>query len=244
MKAVILAAGRGSRLGSKGKEQPKSMIKIGEKSIIHNQIQTCLDYGINDFVVVVGYQMETLKAHILELLRPDQITFVENPIYASTNTLYSLWLCRELFTDDFIYFNADIFFGGKMLDLFSSSQTSEFILEEKKCGAEEVKLVVDDKLEISFIGKQIEPEKCAGEFIGIAKFSRYDLKLLESRLTECVQKDLGNNYFEYAVNLMLTDTTLKAVPSQDLPCIEIDFPEDLEKAKTIIYDRVKSLENE
>ncbi len=244
MKAVILAAGRGSRLGTKGKEQPKSMIKIGEKSIIHNQIQTCLEYGINDFVVVVGYQMDVLKSHILELLKPDQVTFVENPIYATTNTLYSLWLCRDLFTDDFIYFNADIFFGGKMLDLFNNSQTSEFILEEKKCGAEEVKLVIDKNMDISFIGKQIEPEKCAGEFIGIAKFARNDLKLLENRLTECVDKNLGNNYFEYAVNLMLSETTLKAVPSQDLPCIEIDFPEDLEKAKTIIYERVKSLGNE
>ena len=244
MKAVILAAGKGRRLGSQGKDQPKSMIKIGSKSIIHNQIQTCLEYGVKDFVVVVGYKMEMLKNHILELLDETQVTFIENPIFATTNTLYSLWLCRDLFNDDFIYFNADIFFGGKMLNLFSSDQISEFILEEKKCGDEEVKLVIDDQFDIKFIGKQIEPEKCAGEFIGIAKFVRNDLPLLENRLTECVNKDLGNNYFEYAVNLMLTETNLLAVPSENLPCIEIDFPEDLEKAKTIVYERVKSLNNE
>ena len=144
MKAVILAAGMGKRLQKVSGGLQKSMIKIGENSIIHHQLESCMKVGIKDFVIVLGYKMEQLKAHILEKIKSDQVKFIENPIYDTTNTLHSLWLTRDYLNDDFIYFNADVLFQSDLLKKISEkSQYSQLLLETKSCAEEEVKMIID-----------------------------------------------------------------------------------------------------
>ncbi len=75
MKAVILAAGMGKRLQKVSGGLPKSMIKIGNSSIIHHQLESCLKVGINKFVIVLGYKKDQLKEHILEKIDHENITF-------------------------------------------------------------------------------------------------------------------------------------------------------------------------
>lgn len=232
MKAIILAAGMGKRLQKASGGRPKSMIKIGEKSIMHQQLESCQQVGINDFVFVLGYKKDELKQYILEKIAPENAVFIENPIYDKTNTLYSLYLTREQFNDDFIYFNADVLFKNNLLQKISSpSQYSQLLLETKSCGEEEVKMIIDDKMKIMEIGKKLPIPKCAGEFIGIGKFNKNVLPKFAEYLQYGVDNGQSNNYFEYAVDLLAKDVYLQAVPTEGIPCIEIDFPEDLQRAK-------------
>ncbi len=232
MKAVILAAGMGKRLQKVSGDIPKSMIKIGKSSIIHHQLESCMNVGINDFVIVVGYKMEQLKAHILEKIKHDQVTFIENPIYDTTNTLHSLWLTRDHLNDDFIYFNADVLFQSGLLKKISdSSQYSQLLLETKSCAEEEVKMIIDENMRILQISKQLPIPKCAGEFIGIGKFNKDIIERFVHYLQFGVDNGQSNNYFEYAVDLLAKDKILKAISTDGIPCIEIDFPEDLARAK-------------
>lgn len=232
MKAIILAAGMGKRLQEVSGDIPKSMIKIGKKSIIHHQIESCLDVGIKNFVFVLGYNKELLQEHILEKITPEQVKFVENPIYYKTNTLYSLWLARKFFDDDFIYFNADVLFKSELLKKISEkSEYSQLLLETKQCGEEEVKMIIDKNKRILEISKNLDFRKCAGEFIGIGKFNYKTLNKFAEYLQYGVDTGQENNYFEFAVNLLIKDCYIVAVPTDNIPCIEIDFPQDLEKAK-------------
>lgn len=232
MKAIILAAGMGNRLHNVSGGMPKSMIKIGTQSIMHHQIESCKQVGITDFVFVLGFKMEVLKSHILEKLNAKNATFVENPIYDKTNTLYSLYLTRELFDDDFIYFNADVLFQSKLLEKISGkSEYSQLLLETKSCAEEEVKIIIDSNLRILEISKKLPIPKCAGEFIGIGKFKKDILPKFAEYLQFGVDNGQANNYFEYAVDLLAKDVVLQAVPTDGIPCIEIDFPEDLERAR-------------
>lgn len=232
MKAIILAAGMGNRLSKVSGGVPKSMIKVGETSIIHNQIKSCREIGIENFVVVLGYKMELMQKHILEVLSENKVVFVENPIYGKTNTLYSLYLAREYFDDDFIYFNADVLFKAELLQIIAgNSKYSELLLETKSCAEEEVKMIIDENNRILEISKQLPIPKCAGEFIGIGKFNKDILPIFAKYLQYGVDHDQSNNYFEYAVGLMANDVTLKAVPTNGISCIEIDFPEDLARAR-------------
>ncbi len=234
MKAIILAAGIGKRLKKVTGDIPKSMIKIGEKSIIHHQLESCLKVGINKFVIVLGYKKNTLKNHILDKINSTNVTFVTNPIYDKTNTLYSLWLCRDLFTEDFIYFNADVVFGKNLLEKISGkSEYSQLLLETKSCAEEEVKIIIDEKNRILEIGKQLDIKKCAGEFIGIGKFKKNVLSDFKKFLQYGIDNNQENNYFEYAVNLLAKNVVLKTIPTEDIPCIEIDFPQDLKRARQL-----------
>ncbi len=231
MKAIVLAAGMGKRLQEASGGLPKSMIKIGERTIIHNQIQSCLDVGIEEFIFVLGFKKQQLKKHILEILQPGQVTFVENPIFSTTNTLYSLYLTREHWDQDFIYFNADVLFKKELLKKISDpSEHSQLLVETKKCGAEEVKVILNDNNFITEIGKKLNIAECAGEFIGVGKFLQEVFPSFIKHLEQGVADKQENNFFEYAVNFVAKECRLEAVPTDDVPCIEIDFPEDLEKA--------------
>ena len=236
MKAIILAAGKGLRLyGTECANHPKSMEIVGNSSIIHFQIKNCLKQGIKRFVFVVGYQKDMLINHILEVLDKEQAVFIENPIFDKTNTLYSLYLTKDQMNEDFIYFNADVLFHPDLLEkLVKGEEKNLLLIEKKKTGEEEVKVLVNDGL-ISEIHKQIDPLKAEGEFIGIAKFIKKDLDLFKKCLETGVANHQENNYFEYAVNMMCLKTELIPIYTAGLPCIEIDFPEDLERAKTITF---------
>ena len=208
------------------------MIKINGKSIIHRQIESCLKVGIDNFIFVLGYKKEKLKNHILEKLLEKQITIIENNIYDKTNTLYSLWLCKNKFDDNFIYFNADVLFDADLLKkISSSSKYSQLLLETKSCAEEEVKMIIDDNFKILEIGKKLEIPKCAGEFIGVGKFNLDILPKFAKYLTQGIEENQENNYFEWAVNLLAKDVILTAIPTDDAKCIEIDFPEDLQLAR-------------
>ncbi len=241
MRAIILAAGIGSRLGELTNGNPKSMIKIGEFSLIHHQINACQKAGITDFVFVLGYKKEILKEHILSLLPENVCNFVYNPIYDSTNTLHSLWLAAQNYFDKtFIYFNADVLFLDRLLlKIIEENGKSELLLDSGVCAEEEVKLILKDGNIVSEIGKKLDPKNCAGEFIGVGKFSHQCLLKFKEFLQVGVETGESNNYFEFAVNLLCKESEIFAIDTDGLPCIEIDFPEDLERAKKLVYNQIK-----
>ena len=239
MKAIILAAGMGNRISKLSDGLPKSMFEFGNSSIIHFQIEQCLLNNINNFVIVLGYKYDILKSHVLEILSENQVQFVRNDNFAKTNTLYSLWLARDYMKEDFVYFNADVLFHPDLLKKISKkSKFSELLLETKSCAEEEVKMILDENMKVLEIGKKLRVEDCAGEFIGIGKFNNEINNTFIKYLQYGVDNGQQNNYFEYAVNLLVKEETIIAVPTDDLPCIEIDFPEDLIKARNEVFPEI------
>jgi choline kinase len=237
MRAIILAAGRGARLESVFPGRPKCLVEFGGISLLQHQIRALAACGITDIVLVVGYEKQQIIDHVKDL--PATFTFVENPIFAKTNTIYSLWLCKEYFNDDFIYFNADVLFDYKLVEkLVSGVPESLFACIRHECGEEEVKVICEGD-RIVTIGKKIDPMACFGEFIGIAKFVKKVNTSFASILDNCIaDQSLWVNFFEYAVNLLAQEHVLRCCDVSDFPAAEIDFPEDLENARKNVYPRI------
>ena len=233
MQAIILAAGMGRRLNSLTGGLPKPMVKIGSKSIIHYQIESCLELGVEHFVIVVGYRHDDMQAHVLEMLSPEQVIFVVNPDYATTNTLYSLFLASEYLDKDTLYFNGDVLFEKTLLSKLLDNHISSILVEMKDCGAEEVKVTINDDGYVTAIGKELSLELCVGEFIGIACFREDVLVKMVKFLKLGIEAQQHNNYFEYAVNKFCGAIDILAISTDDAACIEIDFPEDLERARAL-----------
>src|SRR5512138_1095980 len=96
MKAVILAAGRGTRISSISGETPKCLLRFGEEAILDFQLGALFDAGVTDVAMVVGYQKEKIVQHVARSY-PDlrhRISFIFNPRFAETNNSYSLSLAR------------------------------------------------------------------------------------------------------------------------------------------------------
>ncbi len=241
MRGIILAAGRGRRLEPVLPEKPKCLLTFGEKSLIQRQITALKQVGIDQVVVVVGFEKQQIIDHLKN--EPCSITYTENPLFGETNTIYSLWLAREFFDDSFIYFNADVLFDYRIVKrLCEGEETSNLACIPGPCGEEEVKVVVGNN-RIVGIGKTIPKEKCYGEFIGIAKFDKKDNRRFAEILDECIKdKSTWNSFFEYAVDFLAKEADLKAVDISDLPATEIDFPEDLERARWEVFPRLVNIE--
>lgn len=239
MKAIILAAGRGNRLKAVSDVLPKCMVTVGSRSLLHHQLLNLRENNVTDVVIVVGYQDDLVRTHAREIAGMN-ITFIYNPEYHYTNTAYSLWLCRDQMQDDFIYLNADVLFHPELLErVIDSPYYNVLALDNKKCGAEEVKAITLDDT-VLHIGKKLDQNKAYGEFIGIGKFNEESNSKFVNYLSDTVNdKMLVNEYFEYALNLLVKEEPFHFVDISDIPCIEIDFPEDLKKAKTKIYPAIE-----
>ena len=110
MRALILAAGIGSRLHPLTNNLPKCLVNAGEKPLIQHQIDALHSCGVEDIVLVIGYQAPQVREHLGTCVR-----YVENDQFRTTNSLYSLYLAREELDTDLFLFNCDILFHDSVL---------------------------------------------------------------------------------------------------------------------------------
>ena len=97
MKAIILAAGKGSRLYPITLNKPKGLLEIGDETILDRLIRQFRGVGIKDIVIVVGYQKEKIIKHFKGSVR-----FLQYSNYDKTNNLHTLWSVRDELNDDVI----------------------------------------------------------------------------------------------------------------------------------------------
>lgn len=218
MKAVILAAGAGSRLGM---SVPKSLaVLINEKTIFDYQVEKMSKFvSVSNIYVVVGYKKEMLVENHPEL------NYVCNDAYAKTNTGKSLLKAlSEIDNDDVLWLNGDVVFDEQLISKLIRANNSCVLVDNKKCGTEEVKYNTDAEGYIKCISKQVSPVE--GEALGINLIKRKELPILKKHLTLIDNQD----YFERAIENMIRQDKVKiqAVNTDGLFCHEVDFPEDLE----------------
>lgn len=109
MKAVILAGGKGTRLGNLTKEIPKPMIKIGDKPVLEHQIETLINNGINEIILIVGHLHEIILNYFGngEKFNINIDYIIENEPLGTAGALYYL---KNKVKDDFILLYGDVMF--------------------------------------------------------------------------------------------------------------------------------------
>jgi choline kinase len=236
MKAIILAAGSSKRLGKLTEHTPKCLLSLGDKTILQHQLENLRDSGLNDIVLVTGFCEDLIKAACGSACR-----YISNPVFATTNSIYSLWLAREEAQDGFVVLNSDVVFHPHVLTrlLHSPFPDALAISCHGSLGEEEMKVQVRDE-RICAISKELAPDEAQGENIGIVKFSPQGAKVLFDKIEELVAAGTVNAWLPLAFQKICSYHALFAVSAAGLPWIEIDFPEDLEKARTEIYPQIRS----
>ena len=234
MKAILLAAGVGRRLAPLGWDRPKCLLPCPGGTLLNNMIEACAAAGIDQFAIVVGYQSEQVEQAATR--HRSRFTFVANREFATTNTLYSLYVARDHLHGGVVLINGDVWFDRTLLTtlLACGASSSKLAVDAKKCGAEEVKVVTDSRRRIRRIGKDLPPAQCAGEYVGIGYFDRTAAEDLTRRLVERAESAEGKTlYFESAVEDLLDTHVVEAAIIQPNQAFEIDTPEDYRDAERI-----------
>ena len=234
MKAFILAAGVSRRLYPYTYDIPKCLLQVGGKPIIHYQLESLQSIGIEDITFVIGYQREILINHLKENFPHFNYNFVVNHHFFETNTAFSIHRGRSFLKDDLILMNADVVYHESLLKkLINSKHKTSLAVDIKSCGKEEVKVIDGGAERIVAIGKELIENQCLGEFIGVAKLSKDFCRLFSKALDDLIKSGGLNDYFEAAIHSLLEKTEIHYTDVSEFPCIEIDFIEDLKKARTL-----------
>jgi choline kinase len=235
MQAIILAAGIAKRLRPLTDSTPKCLLKVGGKTILEMTLNNLLKSGINEFVMVTGYRENMIKDFIGSNFPNLKITYLTNPDYENNNNSYSLWMTRNYIKRDCILLDSDILFDYRIISkLLAFSHTDCLAVKTGlDLGDEEIKVIIDSSNKILHIGKLLRPAESYGESIGIERFSHsFFSKLSEVLERKIVTENNVNEFYEASFQeLYDKGNAMFAVDVSEYKCMEIDFPEDLEKAE-------------
>ncbi len=227
MRAILLAAGMGTRLRPITNETPKSLIKISGEPLLERQIRFLREIGIEEIIVVTGYLYEKFEY----LKDKFNVKLVHNEKYETYNNIYTMYLVRDFLSDAFVI-DADTYLFRNYLD--SSIKTSTYFAGNKTVSAEEWMLVFDENNKVNDI------KISSGEgyvMSGVSYWTKADGQLLKHKLEQVIKSNNWQNLYWDNIakdNLKNMDIHIKKISSSDW--FEIDSLEDLEALRAKIKD--------
>ncbi len=232
MKAILMAAGKGSRISKHIPEIPKCTLDVGGKPLIRRTVEMLLAHGI-DVTIIVGYKQENIR----EVLKDYPVTVVYNPFYDVTNSIASLWLARQEIpqNEDLILANADVFWSEEILHFILENPKKTFLLADKERVADGDYFFATENGVVKKYGKDLKPEERTCEYVGIAKVDAAFVPAFEKRLKEMVGAQMHGVWWE---NVLYSLSEEQEIYAEDLDgrfWAEIDFIEDYQR----ILDFVK-----
>ncbi len=240
MRAVILVAGASKRMGGITESTPKTLLKVGNRPILQWMLSALLHEQIQEVIFVCGYLKEQIQQFVHDQFPEIQTTWIENEVYAETNTAYSVWLTREVVLakeEPILLLNGDVVFDYRAISAtLSAGEGNVLATRLDRVAEEEVKVRLDSDRWILEIGKQIAPSSAAGESVGINRLSFQLLSELYPVLEQRIRYGKGAfEFYEVAFNAMIQNGTVFSIADvTPFPVMEVDTVEDYEEVEHAI----------
>lgn len=230
MKAIILAAGRSTRLYPLTLSKPKCLLKIGKKTILEQTIDKLNQCNVTDITIITGYLKETIEQEI-----KNKANYIYFPEYSNTNNLLGLYFVKDLLNEDCIILFADVLIQKETLQKCINDKNDFTLIIDTNYVLEGTMRIQKNKNSIIGIGNQISPKEGHGNFIGIAKFSSKGIEKLKIEMEKMSSKEeYRMAYYTLALDsLAKKGEQINFIQAEKNSWIEIDTQEDLEKALKI-----------
>ena len=236
MKALILAAGLGSRLKENTKNKPKAMVKIVSKPIISHQIESLKFNKIYKIGVVLGYKKDVLKNYLLSNHQDIDFSFFDNDEYETSNSAYSFYKAYEFIkSETYIHLNCDIIFSSELLKRIINSKYKNVIALSKnlklKDNMEQVALDADTKI---LKMDNIKFNSATFKAYGLAKLSSESSNFIFKIIEEDIRRgDKKNNYYGIIRKAVLNLNYYGLDCNDDL-LLEVNTLKDMEIVKNLV----------
>ncbi len=237
MKAIILSAGQGKRLLPLTQDRPKCTIQLHGRSILEWQITELMQFGISPIHVVIGFGASTVEQVIAKQGNNQAIHTLYNPFYAMADNLISCWTARNEMTEDFILLNGDTVFEPAVLERVLQAPPAPITLvtdEKAQYDADDMKVIVQDT-QLRRIGKTLASETVNGESIGMIRFQQDGPQLFCSTIDRRIRKPESlKQWYLSLIDELADQGHVFTVSIKGLTWAEIDNPEDLQQAETLL----------
>ena len=237
--AILLAAGVGRRLGDLH-QGPKVLLEFGGRSLIDRHLAALSRAGVREVVVTVGHEAAALSRALA-----GRAQTVDNPDYRQ-GSLVSLWVQRDVLRSGrpVILMDGDVLYDARMIERLLAADGDAVLLVDRELepGDEPVKVCFNGGVMVDFRKRPEHAHDWHGESVGFFKFSPAMAAALADACQAYVDSGRTDLEYEEAIrDLMLAQPQrFTAVDVTDLPWTEIDFPEDVEKARTVILPALRN----
>ena len=238
-RAVILAAGRGTRLAGELTDRPKGFIRIGAQPIVEESIDRLLATGIREVIVVTGH----LAAHYEELAarRAGSVRTVHNERFAESGSMYSLYCARELVPGPFLLLESDLVYEPRALSTLLAGPHEDAILLSGPTGAgDEIYVATQGGMLTGMSKRRAElVGDIAGELVGITRVSAGLFALMCRIAGAAFRRTL---MFDYETDCLVAAGRERPIACPlvaDLLWGEIDDSSHLERVRRRVYPELQ-----
>lgn len=242
--AIILAAGVGRRLGA-ADGKPKILLEFGGKTLLQRHIEALRANGVTDIALTVGHQADLIRAGLERFQGGAGIACIENPRYRE-GSLVSLWTQRTRLQTgrDVVLMDGDVLYDPRMIGRLLAAQPENVLLVDREIepGDEPVKICFRNGLIVDFRKKPEHPHDWYGESVGFFRFSAAMAARLAARCGDYVEAGRTSVEYEEAIRDLILEgpENFGAEDISDLPWTEIDFDEDVARARNVILPQLQT----
>lgn len=224
MKALLLAAGRGTRISRYLGNRPKCTVDIGNgKPLIEYTVEMLRAKGIKDIAIVTGYRHGDIES----LFADTDVKIYYSPFFDITNSIVSAWFAREFIADDdILIMNADVFCEEALYDVMLGVESDHVMFyDTRRIDAADYRFFCEDGV-IKKYGKELAAEETSGEYVGIARMSKRFLPAFRERLDLLIDTQNSGLWWE---NVLYSMTDRIEITAHDVAphfWAEVDYIED------------------
>lgn len=232
MHAIILAAGRGSRLLPITTDLPKCLLPVGLTSVLNLQLDTLFRHGIETATVVTGFNAHLVEAEIEARQTGPSVETLYNPFYQVADNLASCWMARKAMKQDFLLINGDTLFSPPLLEKVLSAPAKDITVTIDQKGhydGDDMKVSLE-RDQLTAIGKTLLPQQTDGESIGMLRFMNDGPKIFRNELERLMRLEDGTkSWFLSAIHgLAQSGQRIETTNIKGSTWAELDTPEDYE----------------
>lgn len=240
MKAIILAAGMGTRLRPLTCKIPKCLLKIGSKSILGHQLKAYENSDIDEIIVITGYKSEKVRAEC-ELFNETSnvnVTTIQNRDFQTSDNMYSLYIGMRYHRESTVVNNADVFCSDQIFERATSNPHKSIAFYDSSSFDEEA-------LQLKLYNgqpKSILPKGSVdghGSTIGIFSLNSTAAGLLYDDLNQKVKAGEVDDWFENSLNDVFSEAKFEAIDVRDDYWIEVDTADELAEARKAFVDGIQ-----
>lgn len=240
MLAVILTAGVGRRLAPLTAHLPKALIDVGGRPLLFHTLDALQAQGVREVVLVVGHLQGLIREALANNCGRLTIHWVVNEDFAYTGSLYSLWLARDYLTGPFLFMDADLLFHPHILAgwLTDNKRSSLLVGPLEADSGEEVKVTHRQGMATAVGKALLNHDPVAGEALGIVKIAGPDVELARQLMADLIQVKPTAEHEELS-QALCDRQRLWVHDIGRLSWLEIDFPEDVVRAREVVWPAIQ-----
>jgi L-glutamine-phosphate cytidylyltransferase len=236
MKAIILSAGQGSRLGHLVDDRPKCLIDFGGRSLLDRQLDTLEANGVREAVVVTGFHDELVSEAIGRRSGGPEVRTIFNPFYKVADNTGSLFMAREELAGDCLVWNGDTLVSDALMGrVLANPQRGICVTVDRKESYDEDDMkVVEESGLLKAIGKRLPMDRVNAESIGLLAFRSGGAEQFREAISQAMRTPEGTTIWYLRVIHQIAQSA--AVSTFDIrgeEWGEVDFPADVETARAL-----------